>query len=261
MVTGSDKVDKLRSPVDRAIIELLKTVNHLHNWPPTREQIGIQHPVPSSLKPREIRYFFRSYIPPEWDRSRYSYLDLLRDDLLDLGKIEPKIFENQYSSQVITNHLTRLSDRQLITKQNVGYSKGARSSSFDWDLDRIKEKVAAINDQDTCFVHGGMILYNSKRRDIAGSIDKQQEFEDYLSNSLMELEQGIREKLKKLYGKPKEGMYDFHCRFLDGEDSPFPSMIIIQPRNLLPISDEFIAAVKEARREIEGQYPELRDGN
>jgi hypothetical protein len=263
LFTGSDKKDKLRSPIDRAIIELLKMVDSLNSWPPTRGAYGIDHSVSSSVKPKEIRYFLRSYKPPESDRARFEYLDVIRDALIETGKIEPSIFHKQYSSQVITNHLIRLADRQMITKQNVGYSIGARSYTFDWDLDHIKQKVSAIDDQDTCFVHGGMILYNSKRRSLSGinekHIDKQHEFEEYLDKQLMELQHGVRLKLKELYGKPKESLYDFHCRFLNGETSPYPSMIIIQPRTLLPMSDDMIAALKEARKEIEEKYPELRD--
>ncbi len=263
MVTGSDKVDKLRSPVDRAIIELLKMVDSLHSWPPTREAFGIHQSVSSSVKPKEIRYFLRSYTPPESDRARFEHLDVIRDSLIDTDKIEPEIFKKRYSSQVITNHLIRLADRQLITKQNVGYSIGARSFTFDWDLDYIKQKVAAIDDTNTCFINTGMVLYNSKRRDLSGinekHIDKQHEFEEYLDEQLMELQHGVRLKLKELYGKPKESLYDFHCRFLNGETSPYPSMIIIQPRTSLPISDDMIAAIKEARKEIEEKYPELRD--
>jgi len=257
--TGSDKVDKLRSPVDRAIIGLLKMVNDLHSWPPAREAYGIDHSISSSLKPREIRYFLRSYTPPESDRLRFDYLDVITNALIETGKIEPEIFEKRYSSQVITNHLIRLVDRQLISKQNAGYSIGTRSISYNWDLDRIKENVATIDDQNTCFVHGGMILYQSKRRGKSGNVEKQKEFEEYLDTQLMQLQHGIRLKLKEQFGKPKESLYDFHCRFLSGETSPYPSMIIIQPRTLIPISDAMMAEIKDAKKQIEDKYPELRD--
>lgn len=261
MVTGSYKVDKLRSPVDRAIIELLKTIDHLYNWPPTRELYGIHHSIPSSLKPKEIRYFLGSYAPPESDRLRYEYLDLIREVLLETCRVEPEILDMKYSSQVITNHLIRLADRQLITKQNVGYSIAIRSSTYPWDLKHIKEKVAAIDEQNTCFVHGGMVLFNSKRRKGYEGVSEQQKFEKFLSDSLMKFQHDIGSKLLELYGEPKENRYDFFIRALQKKDSPFPSLIIMQPNSVIPISNEFIAAVKEARNEIEEKYPELREHN
>lgn len=261
LVTGSNKVGKLRSPVDRAIIELLINSDHLHSWPPTRELMGIHYPVPSSLRPKEIRYFLGSYLPPESDKLRYEYLDIIRDDLLERGEIDSGIFKVQYSSQAITNHLRRLADRQLISKQNVGYSIAIRSYSYPWDLKHIQKKVATIDEEKICFVDYGMVLYNFKRRGKFGSTNKQREFEQFLSDSLMKLERAISSKLFELYGKPKESLYDFHSRTLHKSNSAFPSMIILQPNNAYPVSEEFITAVEEAREEVERLYPELRNSN
>ena len=283
MDADSDEVKGLRSEFDKAIIELLKQINHLNVHPPSRKLLGIDQHVPPGLKPREIGYFFKMFSSPEWMTNEYRYLDIIRDELLNEGIVHPSVFTKQYSSSVasskLTNHLTRLLKRQLVKKQGARYMVSIRTYISPFDLDRIKGMVAEIDEERLLVNEGGLVVYNTERLAIkrkSRDMSNIQKFEEFLDHEMQDLAKRILREAFELFGdrRRKEKFHEFHYRFVQDKESPLPSLLIMKPRNSVPLfaletedgsglrnvsEKEFNEEIKKNMVELANEYPELRD--
>lgn len=283
MNDGSDEVKGLRSEFDKAIIELLKRINHLNVHPPSRKPLGIDQHVPPGLKPREIGYFFKMFSSSEWMINEYRYLDLIRDELLKEELVHPSVFTKQYSSSVasskLTNHLSRLLKRQLVKKQGARYTVSIRTYISPYDLDRIKGMVAEIDEERLLFNEGGLVVYNTERLAIkrkSRDMSNVQRFEEFLDHEMQDLAKRILKEAYDLFHdrRRKEKFHEFNYRFIQDQDSPLPSLLIMQPRNSVPLfmletedgnglrnvsEKEFTEEIKKNMEELANEYPELRD--
>lgn len=116
----SDNVLASNSPAESAIYKLLDYVAHCMptDGPPTEEARA------KGLKPRQIRYFFRSYDPPEDKRAEFGFIDQARftferlDSTYGLVGDKPK---GWMSEQKMNKHLKNLQRIRAIEKTNARY--------------------------------------------------------------------------------------------------------------------------------------------
>lgn len=116
----SDDVLASNSPAERAIYKLLDYVAHAMpmDGPPTEDARA------KGLKPRQIRYFFRSYDPPENKRAEYGFIDQARftferlDSAYHLVGDRPK---GWMIEQKLNKHLKNLVRIRAIEKIDTRY--------------------------------------------------------------------------------------------------------------------------------------------
>ena len=181
----------LKSPLDRAIVDLFLCIEDLPTGSRTKE-------AKFGMRPRDIRFALASYRPRKSEKRWFQWLLPLRRTVLQHGFQVP--FD--CSKQLLNNHLRRLVRIGVLEKNGDRYLLGANwLAPGEWD--RVKRALSASGRQSVKSEHGVVFFidhsegadtrkaeylrerFSGELRKIAGEIRKEYD------NADVELPRGI----------------------------------------------------------------------